>query len=78
MLTLDVHVNEYVQIGPDIRVCVLRNKRGLMRLSIDAPNSVKIVRSSLVGKIIGRRKIPPATGQCGVCRADECSCEFLT
>ena len=48
MLSLGVKPGEYVQIGEDIRVCVTQAKGRLLRLSIQAPKDMLILRSDLI------------------------------
>ena len=47
MLSLTVHSGEYITIGPDIVVQVLKTGE-VTRLAIDAPRELDIVRSKLV------------------------------
>jgi carbon storage regulator len=50
MLVLGVSVGEYVQIGDDIKVCVMKHKNDSLRLSIIAPKDVKILRGAVIEK----------------------------
>ncbi|MBS0210806.1 MAG: carbon storage regulator [Planctomycetes bacterium] len=47
MLVLSRRVGERIQIGPDIVVTVARLTGNSVRIAVEAPNSVKIVRSEL-------------------------------
>lgn len=47
MLALTVHSGEYITIGPDIVVQVLKTGE-ITRVAIDAPKELNIVRSKLV------------------------------
>ena len=47
MLALTVHSGEYITIGPDIVVQVLKTGE-ITRLAIDAPKELNIARSKLV------------------------------
>ena len=47
MLVLTRKHNERIDIGPDIRVTVVRCSRGQVRLGIDAPPGVRILRAEL-------------------------------
>lgn len=47
MLVLTRKTMQSVQIGPDIKVVVLRLSDGTVRLGIDAPETVNIRRSEL-------------------------------
>ena len=53
MLTLTVLPGEYIQIGDDIKVCVQKGRTGKLRLAIDAPKDVLILRD----KVIERNEI---------------------
>lgn len=55
---------QWVQIGPNVRVHVLSVRRGEVRLGIEAPRDLLIVRGpEVVGK--GGRPTGPAGGNCG-------------
>ncbi len=47
MLVLGRKPGEYVMIGQDIMVKVIKSEDGDLRLAIDAPRSVNIVRGEL-------------------------------
>lgn len=47
MLVLGRKPGEYVMIGENIRVEVVKSKEGDLRLAIDAPRDVKIVRGEI-------------------------------
>lgn len=47
MLVLGRKPGEYVMIGKDIMVKVIRSEEGDLRLAIDAPRSVNIVRGEV-------------------------------
>lgn len=47
MLVLGRKPGEYVMIGDDIMVKVVRSDKGDLRLAIKAPDSVKIVRGEV-------------------------------
>lgn len=48
MLVLSRKINESIQIGPDIRVKVVRLTGDRVRLAIEAPSDVSILRLELV------------------------------
>ena len=50
MLRLGVKPGEYVQIGDDIKVCVTKAQGRLLRLDIQAPKDVLILRGELIEK----------------------------
>jgi carbon storage regulator CsrA len=50
MLVLSVNDGEDVQIGDNITVRVWRNPDGAMRLAIDAPKELLILRGELLAK----------------------------
>jgi carbon storage regulator len=47
MLVLGRKPGEYIMIGKDIRVEVVRSDEGDLRLAIDAPKSMNILRGEL-------------------------------
>ena len=47
MLVLGRKPGEYVMIGKDIMVKVIRSEDGNLRLAIDAPKSTNIIRGEL-------------------------------
>lgn len=47
MLVLGRKPGEYVMIGKDIMVKVIRSEEGDLRLAIDAPRSINIVRGEV-------------------------------
>lgn len=51
MLTLGVKVGEYIQIGDNIKVCITRGKSDLLRISIDAPKDVSILRGEVLERM---------------------------
>ena len=48
MLVLSRHVNERIRIGDDVVLTVVRINGGLVRLGIDAPRDVAVVREELL------------------------------
>ena len=50
MLILSRLAGETVIIGNDIRIQVLSNKNGQVRIGIDAPRDVSVRREEIVGK----------------------------
>lgn len=51
MLVLGRKPGEYVKIGKNITVKVVKSDEGDLRLAIDAPKSISIVRGELIGAI---------------------------
>lgn len=47
MLTLGIGNGHYVMIGDDIKVMVKVDQKGNIRLAIDAPDNMKILRDEL-------------------------------
>jgi carbon storage regulator len=47
MLVIGRKPGEYVMIGDNIRVEVVKSKDGDLRLAIDAPRDIKIVRGEI-------------------------------
>lgn len=48
MLVLGRRVNESITIGDSIKVFVVNNTGGTVRLGIEAPREIEIIRSELV------------------------------
>ncbi|AOT71938.1 carbon storage regulator [Geosporobacter ferrireducens] len=48
MLVLGRKPGEYVMIGNDIKVQVIKSKEGDLRLSIEAPKEIPVVRGELL------------------------------
>lgn len=48
MLVLGRRIGEYIMIGDKIKVQVVKSKDGDLRLAIDAPKDVEIVRGELL------------------------------
>lgn len=59
MLVLGRKPGEYIMIGPNVMVKVIRSDEGDLRLAIDAPKSINIVRGEVFenkGKYISRHE----------------------
>ncbi len=56
MLVLSRKVGERILIGDDIAVTVVRVAQGVVRIGVDAPQDLAIVRE----EIKGRREEPPS------------------
>lgn len=50
MLVLGRKPGEYVMIGNEIKVKVIRSNEGDLRLAIDAPREVTVTRGEIYGK----------------------------
>lgn len=50
MLVLNRKREEKVQIGPDITITILRIKGRAVKIGIEAPEGVRVIRSELLGK----------------------------
>ena len=48
MLILTRKPNESIQIGDDVRVTVVEFRRGHIRIGVDAPDDVRILRTELI------------------------------
>ena len=48
MLVLGRKPGEYVMVGDDIKVKVIRSEEGDLRLAIEAPKDVDIIRGELI------------------------------
>lgn len=53
MLVVSRHVDESVIIGGSVRVTVLRDRDGKVRLGIEAPRDVEIWREELYERVMG-------------------------
>lgn len=47
MLVLGRKVNEAIRIGRDVRVTVVKFANGMVRLGVDAPRNVEVLREEL-------------------------------
>lgn len=54
MLVLSRREGEGIQIGPDVTVHFLRDEAGQIKVGIDAPRSINIVRLELLDRQSGR------------------------
>lgn len=61
MLVLTRKLHETIRIGPDITVTIVRVKGSTVRLGIEAPESVRVVRGELVDE--PRRNAPGSAGE---------------
>ncbi|MEY3457974.1 MAG: hypothetical protein RL215_1131 [Planctomycetota bacterium] len=59
MLVLSRKVGESIQISPDIRITVTQVRGGRVRLSIEAPPSIRIARQ----EILVESKIPATASE---------------
>jgi len=50
MLRLGIKPGEYVQIGEDIKVCVIQAKGGVLKLGVEAPREYEILRDKVIEK----------------------------
>lgn len=50
MLRLTVSTEEYLQIGDNVKIVFLGGSRNHLRVMVDAPKEVNIVRSSVIEK----------------------------
>lgn len=70
MLVLSRRLNEAIVIGNGIRVCIVEITGQTVRLGIEAPPDVNIVRGELKQKAVSGSKAEPA----GEYRTDCCVC----
>lgn len=54
MLVLGRKPGEYVMIGENIRVGVVKTDKGALRLAIDAPSDIKIERGEVFEKSMNK------------------------
>jgi len=57
MLVLGIKVGEYVQIGKDVTVTVVKDKKDYLRLSIEAPKDIPILRGELIDRMTNEKMI---------------------
>jgi carbon storage regulator CsrA len=50
MLVQTRYAHEWIQVGPDIYIMVVRIDGNKVRIGIEAPDDVKILRGELTGK----------------------------
>jgi len=60
MLVLTRKLDEAIQIGDNIKITVLRVKGNTVRIGIDAPKDVRVIRDELEREIIAERVANPA------------------
>ena len=65
MLVLTRKKNEMIHIGNDIVIKVISTGRGKVKLGIDAPTSVRVLRAELIDAVQHRQ--PAGSG----CQSDE-------
>jgi carbon storage regulator len=58
MLVLTRKLSETVLIGEDVRVTIVRLETGQVRLGIDAPRSVSVLRAELKGRPVASAEAP--------------------
>jgi carbon storage regulator len=49
-LILTRRINESVMIGPDIKITILGISGGQVRIGVEAPADVKVLREELIGR----------------------------
>lgn len=59
MLVLSRREGQSIQIGPDVRVKILRTDDGQVRLGIEAPSQVHVVRTELIERDARHGYEPP-------------------
>ncbi|UMZ74979.1 carbon storage regulator [Natranaerofaba carboxydovora] len=61
MLVIGRKPGEYVMIGDNVKVKVIRSEQGDLRLAIEAPKEVKITRGEIYEKELAQKKVAPLT-----------------
>lgn len=56
MLRLTVSTEEYLQIGEDVKIVFLGGSKNHLRIMIDAPKELNVVRSKVIEKCRERRR----------------------
>lgn len=63
MLVLTRKCSEMIQIGDDIRIKVIRTGRNSVKIGIEAPNDVRVLRAELCGDSPAASTVTVATEQ---------------
>lgn len=71
MLVLTRKPAETIRIGSDIVVKVIRTQRGTVKLGIDAPEDVRIVRGELCPAVVVRSESPASGAFSGAVTSDQ-------
>ena len=58
MLRLTMETEEYLMIGDDVKIAFLGGTKNHLRILVDAPREVPIVRSKVLGKEKEYYKVP--------------------
>lgn len=61
MLVLTRKTAESIHIGNDVVIKVISCGRGRVKIGIDAPTSVRVVRAELADNVLVRRSMTPVT-----------------
>ena len=64
MLRLSVNKDEYLMVGPDVKITFLGGNKSTLKLMIDAPKDVNVARGKAIAKRVAERE--PATENEGV------------
>lgn len=51
MLVLGVRAGEYIQIGKNIKICVTKGRNERLRLGIEAPRDLEVLRGEVIDKL---------------------------
>jgi carbon storage regulator len=60
MLVLSRKIGQAIQIGDEVRITILDVRRGVVRLGVEAPREISVVRSELIEKEPARAGVPEA------------------
>jgi carbon storage regulator len=63
MLVLSRKTNERILIGDNVTVTIVRVRGDVVRLGIEAPNHMRVLRSELLGRDPAELDSPKTTGQ---------------
>lgn len=61
MLVLSRKVGEKILIGDNIAVTVVRVSQGVVRIGVEAPNELSIVREEIKDRLEGKKSPSPAS-----------------
>jgi carbon storage regulator len=62
MLVLSRKVNEKIMIDGGIVVTVVKIEGGQVRIGIEAPDHIRVLRQEIAGKSRGERSVEPTVG----------------
>ena len=71
MLVLTRKTAESIRIGDDVVIKVIKTGKGAVKIGIEAPDSVRVIRAELLDKGKPEAALPPAGGLYGGIVSDQ-------